>query len=96
MSEKKYSTYKEFWPFYLSQHKHTLNRFLHRVGTLLSIILFFYLITQQLWIQLLLVPIVGYSFAWFGHFVIEKNVPATFTYPIWSFISDLRMLFRFR
>ena len=42
---------------------------------------------------LLLCPLLGYGFAWYGHFFLQRNVPATFTYPVWSFMGDYKMIF---
>ena len=36
--------------------------------------------------------IFGYGFAWFSHYFFEKNKPATFRYPLYSFIGDWVML----
>lgn len=90
--EKKYKTFKEFWPFYLSQHSNPVCRALHIYGTSGGI---FFLIgcfafSHLAWSPLSLV--LGYGTSWVGHFVFEKNVPATFTYPSWSFQGDLKML----
>ncbi len=86
-------TYKEFYPFYLSEHSNTINRLLHFVGT--SII--FLIIIAAIWYHkpalLLWIPVVGYGFAWIGHFFFEKNKPATFKYPLWSLKSDFKMFF---
>ncbi|MBL6449414.1 DUF962 domain-containing protein [Fulvivirga sp. 29W222] len=90
---KKYSSLKEFYPFYLSEHSNTTCRVLHFIGTgLVFLLLFSTLLTQRWWL-LPLIPIVGYGFAWIGHFFFEKNKPATFQYPGYSLASDFIMFF---
>lgn len=86
-------SYRDFWPFYLEEHSKPLTRILHYVGSVLAILLIALAITLPSWWLLLPVPIVGYGFAWVAHFGIERNQPATFTYPLWSLMSDFRMLF---
>lgn len=84
-------TYAEFWPFYVREHSKSATRWLHFTGTNLGIALAVVAIAQR---DPWLVPaalVSSYAFAWFAHFVIEKNRPATFKYPLWSFISDFRM-----
>lgn len=84
-------TYREFWPYYLGEHAHPLCRRLHFVGTTIVIALAAAaVITGRHWLFALM-PVAGYGFAWVGHFVIEKNRPATFTYPFWSLGSDFVM-----
>jgi hypothetical protein len=84
------SSFAEFWPFYVREHSNSLNRTLHFIGTatiaplLVAAVLFDVLF-------LLLIPVSAYGFAWFGHFVIEKNRPATFSYPWWSLLGDFKM-----
>ncbi len=85
---KKYLTFKEFYPFYLSQHQHKLCRRLHFVGSLAILLLCSYVLFTARIQLLLFVPILGYGFAWLGHFVFEKNRPATFTYPWYSLLGD--------
>lgn len=83
-------TYEEFWPFYVSQHMNPTCRTLHFVGTsLVYMVLVLAVLRSPLW--LLAAPLIGYGFAWVGHFVFEKNRPATFTYPLWSLRGDFRM-----
>ncbi len=89
----KIKTYSEFWPFYLKEHSHPLNRLLHFIGTSLGIALLLEGLISGRMIFLLIALVSGYAFAWVGHFFIEKNKPATFQYPFWSFISDFRMWF---
>ncbi|MFN3605299.1 MAG: Mpo1-like protein [Leptonema sp. (in: bacteria)] len=87
--------YEDFWYFYLQEHSHPINRVMHYVGTTGVILIFLYSIYSMNFWYFFALPICGYGFAWFGHFFIEKNRPATFTYPFWSLISDFRMYFYF-
>lgn len=91
--EKEIQTYQEFWPFYLKEHSHPKNRSLHYVGTVISIAALVLAVLQMNPWWILVALLGGYSFAWIGHFVVEKNRPATFKYPFWSLISDYRMFF---
>ncbi len=84
--------YQEFWEFYLHEHSRPMTRVLHFIGTLGGIALLIYLIAAGVWYYFPASLAVGYGFAWFAHFVVEKNRPATFKYPLWSFISDYKML----
>ena len=90
-AEKKISTYREFWPFYLSEHANPVNRWLHFAGTTIALAFVIVAIVTANAAYLLVALFAGYGFAWFGHFFVEKNRPATFTYPLWSFVSDWRM-----
>ncbi len=86
--EKKFKSFSEFYPYYLSEHGNPVNRRLHFFGSLLTIIVVLFVIFTQTWIALILVPILGYGFAWIGHYFVEKNKPATFTYPLYSLMGD--------
>lgn len=90
--ETEYKTLAEFWPYYLSEHLNPVNRWLHVIGSGMGIgWLAAAVALQQPW--LILAGVVnGYGFAWVGHFVIEKNRPATFKYPLKSFICDWIMI----
>lgn len=90
-TEKKYQTFKAFYPYYLKEHADKTNRTLHFIGTLLLIIFFIVGIVTGKWWFFALIPITGYGFAWVGHFFIEKNKPATFTYPFYSLAGDFMM-----
>ena len=85
---KKYKNFTEFYPFYLSQHTNQICRRLHFVGSCLILLLIFYVAVFGGLYLLLFMPLIGYGFAWIGHFIFEKNRPATFVYPIYSFIGD--------
>jgi len=86
-------TFKEFYPYYLNEHSDAKNRLLHFIGTGIVISVVAFVIysgnAKLLWFA----PLAGYSFAWVGHFFIEKNKPATFQYPLFSLFSDFLMFF---
>lgn len=91
MSDKKYRSFPEFWPFYVSEHLDPNNRKLHFVGTTLAVINLIKFLTTLKKRFLLFGVISGYFFAWIGHFIVEKNRPATFQYPGKSLIADFKM-----
>lgn len=86
------TTYAEFWDFYVQEHSKPLTRALHFIGTTAGLALLIYFVATGRWYLFFIFPLIGYAFAWFAHFVVEKNKPATFRYPFWSFISDFRMI----
>jgi hypothetical protein len=90
MAGERYRTFDEFWPYYVLEHSRPESRMLHFIGSTLSLVVLAAAIFYSPWL-LLAVPVVGYGFAWFGHFAIEKNRPASFHYPLWSFIADWKM-----
>jgi hypothetical protein len=93
MAERTCKNFAEFWPHYLREHASPRTRVLHYVGTAIVIGAFLaLLLTGNGWWALAM-PLAGYGFAWFAHFFVEKNRPATFTYPWWSLVSDFRMFF---
>jgi hypothetical protein len=84
-------SFAEFWPFYVSQHALVPTRLLHLVGTSLGFVVLVVAIVLREWWLLPAVPVVAYGFAWTGHFFVERNRPATFSYPLWSLRGDWRM-----
>ena len=88
---KRFQTYAEFWPFYLGEHAKPSTRAVHYVGSIASVVALIVALATRNWWLLLAVPFLGYGPAWFGHFFIEKNRPATFPAPVGSLISDYRM-----
>lgn len=91
--EKKYQSLKEFYPYYLSEHQHPSSRILHFVGTGLVLVVLGLAIALENYSWLAGIPVLGYGFAWVGHFFFEKNKPATFTYPFYSLASDFLLFF---
>ncbi len=83
-----YSNFREFYPYYLSEHTNRTCRRLHFIGSSMVLIALVALIVSGHWAWWWLLPLCGYGFAWIGHFFFEKNRPATFKYPLYSFIGD--------
>lgn len=93
MADTRYATFAEFWPYYLSEHGDRTNRRLHYIGSTLALLNLAAAIALLNPLYLLSALVSGYFFAWIGHFFVEKNRPATFTYPFWSLAADFRMYF---
>lgn len=91
MSDARIQSFEEFWPYYLGEHLDPTCRALHYAGTGLVIGIAASAALTMNPTLLLALPVVGYGFAWVGHFVFEKNRPATFTYPRWSLAADFKM-----
>lgn len=87
----RFATFAEFWPHYLREHGRAATRGLHYVGTTLVIACLVAGIATGRWGLFLLMPVAGYAFAWGAHLLVERNRPATFTYPLWSLAADFRM-----
>ena len=88
---ERYKDFRSFYPFYLSEHANRTSRRLHFFGTALVVVLAIVAVATGRWQLLWLLPILGYGFAWVGHFFFEKNRPATFKYPLYSLIGDFVM-----
>lgn len=91
MSDQRFRTFREFYPFYLGEHRNPVCRRLHFVGTSIAAVLLVAALVTQRWVLALLALLVGYVFAWVGHSFFEHNRPATFQYPLYSFMGDWRM-----
>ncbi len=85
---ERFRSFADFYPFYLAEHSNRTCRRLHFVGSLVVLAILLYALSSQQWFWLLAMPLAGYGFAWVGHFVFEKNRPATFQYPLYSFVGD--------
>lgn len=87
----RFSSFREFYPFYLSEHANRASRRLHFIGScgVLALVAVTIAAANAWW--LLAALLCGYGFAWVGHFFFEKNRPATFKYPVYSFMGDWMM-----
>ncbi|MDQ3288428.1 MAG: DUF962 domain-containing protein [Pseudomonadota bacterium] len=88
---KRFSSFAEFYPFYLSEHSNRTSRRLHFVGSCGVLILLAIAIVMGDARWVLAALVCGYGFAWVGHFLFEKNRPATFRHPVYSFLGDWAM-----
>ena len=84
--------FSEYYEHYLTLHQNRWCRRLHILGNLATISYISFMITSQIWVMLLLAPIVTYPFAWSGHFFFEKNQPAAWTSPLWAKWADWIMM----
>ena len=91
MSEARFTSFREFYPFYLQEHSNKTCRRLHFIGTSLVLALLVAVLITGNWVWLWAFPVIGYGFVWVGHYVYEKNRPATFKYPFYSFMGDFVM-----
>lgn len=91
-SNQTFNSFQEFYPYYLSEHQNRTCRRLHVLGSLLVLAIIGSGLVNRDWMAIPLGLLVGYGFAWAGHFFFEKNRPATFQYPLYSFMGDWVML----
>lgn len=96
MNEKsqQFTNFKDFYPYYLAEHSNLICRRLHIIGSSLVIIVLTIALMKSSYLLLWLLPLIGYGFAWVGHFFYEKNKPATFKYPLYSFMGDWVMFWQ--
>jgi hypothetical protein len=90
----RFASFREFYPFYLSEHRNAACRRLHFAGSAIVLVLIALAFVMRAWWLLALVPVAGYGFAWVGHFGFEKNRPATFSHPAWSLAGDWVMFWQ--
>ncbi|WP_328187797.1 Mpo1-like protein [Marinobacter sp. OP 3.4] len=88
MSDQSFQSFSEFYPYYLDEHRDRNCRRLHFVGSLLVLAVLASVLLTGAWWWLLAIPVIGYGFAWVGHFFFEKNRPATFKHPLYSLMGD--------
>lgn len=86
-------TFAEFWPYYVRAHAQPKTRLLHAIGSVLALIAFGAGLAVSPWF-FLAAPLIGYSFAWYAHFFVEHNKPATFGHPFYSLAADYVMLWK--
>ena len=85
-------SFADFWPYYVRAHSRRETRILHAIGSVMALVMVVLALSVNLWF-LLAAPIVGYAFAWYAHFFVEHNKPATFGHPFYSLAADYRMVF---
>ena len=89
--DTRFNSFAEFYPFYLGEHRNVTCRRLHFVGASLALVFLVMLFVSGRPQYLLYGLLCGYAFAWVGHFFFEKNRPATFKHPLYSFVGDWAM-----
>jgi len=89
---ERFQSFSEFYPYYLGEHSNPICRSLHYVGSSLALAILVWSFVTANYAYALGGVVLGYAFAWIGHFFFEHNKPATFQYPLWSFMGDWVML----
>jgi hypothetical protein len=84
-------TFEEFWPFYLGEHARPATRALHIAGSTVGLVAAALAVVLRVPALFLVALVSGYAFAWISHATVERNRPATFKYPAWSFAADWKM-----
>ena len=92
VQEREFASFDEFFPYYVGQHSKTATRWVHFAGTHAGAVIGAVAIAGRKPALLVLAPVVSYGAAWISHFTIEKNKPASFGHPLWSFRGDMKML----
>ncbi len=90
-TDRTFRDFEDFWPYYLGEHANPVNRWLHFCGTTAAILAALTAVLTLRPLLLLTLPLFGYGAAWIGHFIVEKNRPATFQHPLWSLRGDFRL-----
>lgn len=85
---ERYTTFRDFYPFYLGEHRNPTCRRLHFIGSSLVLFTLVTVLATGRWWGLWLMPLFGYGCAWVGHYFFEKNRPATFIHPLYSLMGD--------
>lgn len=83
-----FQSFSEFYPYYLKEHSRFSCRLLHYIGSSLTLAMLVFSVWSFNFWWLLTLPVIGYGFAWVGHFGFERNKPATFQYPLYSLMGD--------
>jgi hypothetical protein len=84
-------SFAEFWQFYLGEHAKPATRALQAVGSTVALMTVALAVVLRLPALLGVALVAGYAFAWIAHAAIERNRPATFRHPLWSFLADWKM-----
>jgi len=87
-----FSSFEEFFPYYVGQHSKAATRWVHLAGTTTGAVVGLRFIAKRRWGGVALMPVFSYGAAWASHFLIEKNKPASWGHPFWSFRGDMRMI----
>jgi hypothetical protein len=87
----RFSSFREFYPYYLDEHRNRTSRRLHFIGSCVALAFVATAVVDRNPWWLLGALLAGYGFAWAGHFFFEKNRPATFRHPLYSFVGDWAM-----
>ena len=87
-----FNSFDEFFPFYVGQHSKAATRWVHLVCTLTGTAVGMSFMARRQWRGVAVMPVFSYGAAWASHFLIEKNKPATWGHPLWSFRGDMKMI----